>query len=184
MISVIEHTRSHVAQWMRATKLMRMARLGGLRAEVQPSPLGVVESSVPGTFRSTSSSSRPRPRSLPQSVMIKMSEITSNTADLMKATAPRYFDQANSTSSPAARTWRPFSPDCRSIICSSPARRRWVHWCSGRAQNLVPVTLELGGKNPSSLGPAPTFVDRRRGSRRAAWSTAGRSASARLRVRA
>jgi coniferyl-aldehyde dehydrogenase len=42
MISVIEHTRSHVPQWMRATRLMRAARLVGLRAEVQPSPLGVV----------------------------------------------------------------------------------------------------------------------------------------------
>jgi coniferyl-aldehyde dehydrogenase len=42
MISVIEHTRSHVAQWMRATKLMRAVRVCGLRAEVQPSPLEVV----------------------------------------------------------------------------------------------------------------------------------------------
>ena len=42
MISVIEHTRSHVPQWMRATKLMLGARLVGLKAEVQPSPLGVV----------------------------------------------------------------------------------------------------------------------------------------------
>ena len=40
MISVIEHTRSHVAQWMRTTKLLRAARLCGLRAEVQSSPLG------------------------------------------------------------------------------------------------------------------------------------------------
>src|SRR3954468_19429502 len=39
MVSVIEHTRSQVPQWMRATKLMRAARLFGLKAEVQPSPL-------------------------------------------------------------------------------------------------------------------------------------------------
>src|SRR5271168_1516860 len=36
MISVIEHTRSNVARWMRPTKLMRTAGLFGLRAEVQP----------------------------------------------------------------------------------------------------------------------------------------------------
>ena len=42
MISVIEHTRSHVPQRMRAPKLLRAARLVGLNAEVQPSPLGVV----------------------------------------------------------------------------------------------------------------------------------------------
>src|SRR5262249_36949115 len=50
MISVIEHTRSHVAQWMRATRLMRAAGLFGLRAEVQPSPLGVVGIIGPWNF--------------------------------------------------------------------------------------------------------------------------------------
>lgn len=40
--SVVEHTRSHVAQWMRPAKLMPAARLCGLRAEVEPTPLGVV----------------------------------------------------------------------------------------------------------------------------------------------
>lgn len=50
MIPVIEHTRSHVKQWMRAGKLMRAARLAGLRAEVQPSPLGVVGIIGPWNF--------------------------------------------------------------------------------------------------------------------------------------
>ena len=50
MVSVIEHTRSHVPQWMRATKLMRAGRLIGLRAEVQPSPLGVVGIIGPWNF--------------------------------------------------------------------------------------------------------------------------------------
>ena len=50
MISVIEHTRSHVPQWMRARKLMRAARLFGLKAEVQPSPLGVVGIIGPWNF--------------------------------------------------------------------------------------------------------------------------------------
>lgn len=50
MISVIEHTRSHVGQWMRATKLMRAAGVFGLRAEVEPSPLGVVGIIGPWNF--------------------------------------------------------------------------------------------------------------------------------------
>ena len=50
MVSVIEHTRSHVPQWMRATKLMRAGRLFGLKAEVQPSPLGVVGIIGPWNF--------------------------------------------------------------------------------------------------------------------------------------
>src|SRR4029079_10258024 len=42
IIQVIEHTRAHVPHWMKATKLMRAGRFAGLRAEVEPSPLGVV----------------------------------------------------------------------------------------------------------------------------------------------
>jgi coniferyl-aldehyde dehydrogenase len=43
IISVVEHTRCHVEQWMRPTKLMRTARLYGLRAEVQPvSPAAIL----------------------------------------------------------------------------------------------------------------------------------------------
>lgn len=63
MISVIEHTRSHVPQWMRATKLMRATRRFGLRAEVHPSPLGPSGSSVRGTSRSTLWCFRPPPPS-------------------------------------------------------------------------------------------------------------------------
>ena len=93
MISVIEHTRSHVPQWMRATKLMRAARMFGLKAEVQPSPLGVVGIIGPWNFplnlvvlpASAAFAAGNR-------VMIKMSEITPRTAELMEATAPKYFD--------------------------------------------------------------------------------------------
>ena len=65
MISVIEHTRSHVPQWMRATKLMRAARLFGLKAEVQPRRWVSSESSARGTSRSISSCCLPRQRSRP-----------------------------------------------------------------------------------------------------------------------
>jgi coniferyl-aldehyde dehydrogenase len=50
IISVVEHTRSHVEQWMRPTKLMRTARLFGLRAEVQPTPLGAIGIIGPWNF--------------------------------------------------------------------------------------------------------------------------------------
>ena len=93
MISVIEHTRSNVPQWMRTTRLMRAARMFGLRAEVQPSPLGVVGIIGPWNFplnlvvlpASAAFAAGNR-------VMIKMSEVTPRTADLMAALAPKYFD--------------------------------------------------------------------------------------------
>ena len=95
MISVIEHTRSNVPQWMRATKLMGAARLFGLKAEVQPSPLGVVGIIGPWNFplnlvvlpatAAFAAGNR---------VIIKMSEITPRTAELLKAAAPKYFDSS------------------------------------------------------------------------------------------
>ena len=77
MLSVIEHTRSHVRQWMRSTTLLRAARLVGLRAEVDPSPLGVVGVIGPWNFplnlvvlpASAAFAAGNR-------VMIKMSEVT------------------------------------------------------------------------------------------------------------
>src|SRR5690349_6177822 len=83
IIPVIEHTRSHVPQWMKATKLMRAARAAGLRAEVEPAPLGVVGIIGPWNFplnlvvlpaaAAFAAGNR---------VMIKMSEVTSHTAEL------------------------------------------------------------------------------------------------------
>src|SRR4029079_8346531 len=93
IIQVIEHTRAHVPHWMKATKLMRAGRFAGLRAEVEPSPLGVVGIIGPWNFplnlvvlpaaAAFAAGNR---------VMIKMSEITPRTAEVMPARAPRYFD--------------------------------------------------------------------------------------------
>ena len=82
-------------------------------------------------------------------VMIKMSEITPRTAALMKELAPKYFDATElavvtgGRDVAAAFTTLPFdhlfftgSPDIGVLVQRAAA------------QNLVPVTLELGGKNP------------------------------------
>jgi coniferyl-aldehyde dehydrogenase len=155
MVSVIEHTRSHVPQWMRATKLMRAARLLGLKAEVQPSPLGVVGIIGPWNFplnlvvlpASAAFAAGNR-------VMIKMSEITPRTADLLKTTAPKYFDPTELdvvTGGPdvaAAFSTLPFD---HLFFTGSPSVGALVQ--EAAARNLVPVTLELGGKNPVVVSP-------------------------------
>jgi coniferyl-aldehyde dehydrogenase len=155
MVSVIEHTRSHVAQWMRATKLMRTARLCGLRAEVQPFPLGVVGIIGPWNFplnlvvlpAATAFAAGNR-------VMIKMSEITSNTAELMRSTAPNYFDQTELdvvTGGPQVAAVFAGLPFDHLFFTGSPSVGALVQQTA--AQNLVPVTLELGGKNPVVVAP-------------------------------
>lgn len=155
MVSVIEHTRSHVPQWMRATKLMRAARLVGLKAEVQPSPLGVVGIIGPWNYplqlvvlpASAAFAAGNR-------VMIKMSEITPHTAELMKATAPKYFDATEldvvtgNAEVAAAFSSMPFD---HWFFTGSPSVGALVGQAAAR--NLVPITLELGGKNPVVVSP-------------------------------
>jgi coniferyl-aldehyde dehydrogenase len=155
MMSVIEHTRSNVPQWMRATKLMGAARLLGLKAEVQPSPLGVVGIIGPWNFplnlvvlpASAAFAAGNR-------VMIKMSEITPRTAELVKATAPKYFDSSELdvvTGGPHVAAAFSALPFDHLFFTGSPSVGALVQQAA--AQNLVPVTLELGGKNPVIVSP-------------------------------
>ncbi|WP_235660568.1 coniferyl aldehyde dehydrogenase [Mycolicibacterium gilvum] len=156
MISVIEHTRSHVGQWMKPQRLMRPARAFGLRAEVEPSPLGVVGIIGPWNFplnlvvlpavAAFAAGNR---------VMIKMSEVTPRTAALMAALAPDYFDPAElavvtgGADVAAAFAALPFD---HLFFTGSPSVGALVQRAA--AGNLVPVTLELGGKNPVVVASA------------------------------
>lgn len=155
MIPVIEHTRAHVAEWMRPTRTMRGARLFGMHAEVESTPLGVVGIIGPWNFplnlvvlpaaAAFAAGNR---------VMIKMSEVTPRTADLMKELTTGYFDQAELhvvTGGPdtaAAFSRLPFD---HLFFTGSPAVGALV--AKAASQNHVPVTLELGGKNPVVVAP-------------------------------
>ncbi|KWX69235.1 coniferyl aldehyde dehydrogenase [Mycobacterium sp. NAZ190054] len=167
MISVIEHTRAHVRQWMKPVTLMRPARRLGLRAEVRPSPLGVVGIIGPWNFplnlvvlpaaAAFAAGNR---------VMIKMSEVTPRTADLMKTVAPAYFDAAElAVITGGAEVAADFAalPFDHLFFTGSPAVGTLVQRAA--AANLVPVTLELGGKNPVVVAPA---ADLERAARRIA----------------
>jgi coniferyl-aldehyde dehydrogenase len=150
IIPVIEHTRSHVAQWMRPQKLMRAARLAGLRADIEPTPLGVVGIIGPWNFPlnlvvlPTAAAFAAGNR-----VMIKMSEITGHTARLMSELAPQYFpsEELHVTTGgrDVAAAFATTSFD-HLFFTGSPSVGALVQRAA--AQNLVPITLELGGKNP------------------------------------
>jgi coniferyl-aldehyde dehydrogenase len=155
MIPVIEHTRAHVAEWMSATKLMRAARVFGLRAEVEATPLGVVGIIGPWNFplnlvvlpaaAAFAAGNR---------VMIKMSEITSHTAELMAATAPKYFSPDELvvvTGGPDVAAEFATLPFDHLFFTGSPSIGALVQRAA--AEHLVPVTLELGGKNPVVVAP-------------------------------
>lgn len=150
MVSVIEHTRANVKRWMQPVRVMPARRAFGLRAEIQPSPLGVVGIIGPWNFpvnlvvlpatAAFAAGNR---------VMIKMSEITACTAALMQRLAPLYFDSSELaviTGGPDVSATFAGLPFDHLFFTGSPGVGASVQRAA--AQNLVPVTLELGGKNP------------------------------------
>lgn len=150
MLTAIENTRSQTARWMRPVKPNRLARLSGISTEVHPSPLGVVGIIGPWNFplqlvvvpaaAAFSAGNR---------VMIKMSEITWRTASLMRSLAPAYFDPSElSVVTGGADIGAAFTrlPLDHLFFTGSTGVGRLVQRAA--AENLVPVTLELGGKNP------------------------------------
>ncbi|WP_237572779.1 aldehyde dehydrogenase family protein [Mycolicibacterium lacusdiani] len=155
MIPVIEHTRAHVRTWMKPTRIMRPARLFGIRAEVEAAPLGVVGIIGPWNFplnlvvlpaaAAFAAGNR---------VMIKMSEITPATAELMRSTAPSYFDTEEleivTGGTDVAQEFSRLPLD-HLFFTGSPSVGALV--ARAATENLVPVTLELGGKNPVVVAP-------------------------------
>ncbi|MBH0778028.1 coniferyl aldehyde dehydrogenase [Nocardia bovistercoris] len=150
MLSPIENTRKHTARWMRPAKPTPLGRLTGLRTEVHPSPLGVVGIIGPWNFPlqlvvvPAASAFAAGNR-----VMIKMSEVTAHTAELTRKLAATYFD-------PAELAVVTGGPDVGAAFTRLPLDHLFFTGSTGvgrhvqraAAENLVPVTLELGGKNP------------------------------------
>ncbi|NKY25824.1 coniferyl aldehyde dehydrogenase [Nocardia gamkensis] len=150
MLAAFEHTRSHVARWMRPVQASRLSRLYGIRTEVRPSPLGVVGIIGPWNFPlqlvvvPAASAFAAGNR-----VMIKMSEITAHTAELTRALAAEYFDPSELcvvTGGPEVGAAFTRLPLDHLFFTGSTGVGRMVQRAA--AENLVPVTLELGGKNP------------------------------------
>ncbi|OJZ69021.1 coniferyl aldehyde dehydrogenase [Mycobacterium paraffinicum] len=153
--STIEYSRKNVARWMRPRRPATAARFLGLSAEVQPTPKGVVGIIGPWNF----------PLNLVvlpaadafaagNRVMIKMSELTPRTTDAFAQTAPKYFDAVElDVVVGDVEVAQQFAslPFDHLFFTGSPAVGRHIHRAA--SANLVPVTLELGGKNPVVVGP-------------------------------
>ncbi|WP_433520444.1 aldehyde dehydrogenase family protein [Nocardia pseudovaccinii] len=155
MLSIIEHTRSHTGKWMRPRNPKPTARLYGIRAQVQPTPLGAVGIIGPWNFplqlvvvpaaAAFAAGNR---------VMIKMSEITAHTAELTRSLVPEYFDPSELavvTGGPEVGAAFAELPFDHVFFTGSTRVGRLVQRAA--AANLVPVTLELGGKNPVVVAP-------------------------------
>ncbi|GEE01694.1 aldehyde dehydrogenase [Gordonia spumicola] len=150
----IAHTRDHLEEWMAPTQAQ--AGLGGIiPTQVQHRPKGVVGVIGPWNFPVVLVFA-PAAEALAAGnrVMIKFSDMAPRTAEVFaRAVASRMSPEEVVVVGGGLDTARAFS-DLRFdhlFFTGSPKVGRLVAAAAGA--NLVPVTLELGGKNPAIVAP-------------------------------
>jgi coniferyl-aldehyde dehydrogenase len=150
----IHHARRHLAGWMRPSRRKVSLAFQPATAQVVYQPLGVVGIIVPWNYPlflaigpltcALAAGNR---------VMLKMSETSPATGELLKALLAKIFPEdlvsvvLGDTDMATAFSALPFD---HLLFTGSTSVGRKV--MAAAAQNLTPVTLELGGKSPVLIG--------------------------------
>jgi coniferyl-aldehyde dehydrogenase len=147
-------TRNRLRRWMR-DDTVRGSGLLGLPTVIEKRPLGVVGVIGPWNFP-VGLVVQPAAAALAAGnrVMIKFSEVTPRTADAFSAAAARYFPReelAVVTGGPEVGAQFSSLPLDHLFFTGSSHVGAQIARAAGA--NLVPVTLELGGKNPAVVAP-------------------------------
>ena len=155
-ISALKYTSKNVDKWMRPERRKLMFPLGllGAKGTVEYQPKGVVGIIAPWNF----------PVQLTMApiagafaggnrVMIKSSEFTPSVSALFEEVAPQYFaeDEAAFFSGGPAEG-QAFAKLAFDHMLFTGATGIGKHILHAAADNLTPVTLELGGKSPTIIG--------------------------------
>jgi coniferyl-aldehyde dehydrogenase len=146
----------HVEKWMKPSKRSLQFPLGllGAKAEVVPQPKGVVGAITPWNFPLTMVFV-PLAQMLAAGnrVMIKPSEFTPRTSAFFNEVFSKNFDETEvCVINGAVETSQGFAsqPWDHLMFTGAPAVGKLI--MRAASENLVPVTLELGGKSPVVVG--------------------------------
>lgn len=155
-VTAAKYCLKHMDAWAKTEKRKPNFPLGlfGAKAELRYEPKGVVGIVSPWNFPvGLTIGPVAQAFAAGNRVMIKPSEFTEDTSELMKEVFARYFAEDEM----AVFTG---GPDVGQAFCSLPfdhllftgATSVGKHILRAAADSLVPVTLELGGKSPTILG--------------------------------
>ena len=155
-VTAAKYCLKHIDAWARTEKRKPNFPLGlfGAKAELRYEPKGVVGVVSPWNFPvGLTIGPVAQAFAAGNRVMIKPSEFTEDTSEMMKEVFARYFAEEEM----AVFTG---GPDVGQAFCGLPfdhllftgATAVGKHVLRAAADNLVPVTLELGGKSPTILG--------------------------------
>ena len=161
-ISAGKHALKHMDKWARPDKRPVQFPLGlmGARAEVRYEPKGVIGILSPWNFPvNLAFSPLMQVLAAGNRAMIKPSEFTERTSMLMAELVAEYFtpdEVAVITGGPeVAAAFSSLKFDHLVFTGSTATGRRVMQ---AAAENLVPVTLELGGKSPVIMGRSADFA--------------------------
>lgn len=155
-IGPLKHAIKHVRQWMRPQRRKVMFPLGlfGARGRVEYQPLGVVGCISPWNFPvNLTFTPLAGIFAAGNRTMIKPSEFTPATSEVMREAFAEAFDieeVAVFTGGPEVGTAFSSLPFDHLLFTGATSIAR--HVMRAAAENLVPVTLELGGKSPVVIG--------------------------------
>jgi coniferyl-aldehyde dehydrogenase len=151
----IRHTRSHFGAWMKPQRKAASIWFRPGRARIIPQPLGVVGIIVPWNYPLYLAVS-PLAAALAAGnrVMIKMSEFTPRTGELLAELVAKYFaaDDVSVVLGDAA-VGADFARLPFDHLLFTGSTKVGHDIMRMAADNLTPVTLELGGKSPAIVGP-------------------------------
>jgi coniferyl-aldehyde dehydrogenase len=155
-VSALKHAKKHMAAWAKGEKRKPTFPLGllGAKANVIFQPKGVVGVVSPWNFP-IGMVFVPMAGILAAGnrAMIKPSEFTENVSDLMAKLIPQYFDESEmAVFTGGADVGVAFSQLAFDHLIFTGATSVGRHIMRAAADNLVPVTLELGGKSPTFIG--------------------------------
>jgi coniferyl-aldehyde dehydrogenase len=156
-IGPLKFSRDHVTRWMRTERRSPTPRILGLfgaKAEIRHQPKGVVGVISPWNFP-VNLTFAPLAGVLAAGnrAMIKPSEVTPVTSELLKKMFASAFDEeeiAVVTGGP--EVGQVFSSLAFDHMIFTGATSIGRHVMRAAAENLVPLTLELGGKSPVVIG--------------------------------
>ena len=153
--SAVHDARRHVKSWMKPKRSWASMWFLPARTELRPQPLGVIGIIVPWNYPIFLAVA-PLAGALAAGnrVMIKMSEFTPKTGALFAQLISKYFASDHvCVINGDADVAREFSalPFDHLLFTGSTAVGKQV--MRAAAENLTPVTLELGGKSPAIIGP-------------------------------
>jgi coniferyl-aldehyde dehydrogenase len=155
-IDALKYSKKHLRKWMRAEKRSPQFPLGlfGAKAMVRYQPKGVVGIISPWNFP-VNLAFGPLAGVLAAGnrAMIKPSEFTEQTSRLLAELISQYYDEAEvAVVTGAADVGAAFSELPFDHLVFTGATSVARHVMRAAAENLVPLTLELGGKSPVIVG--------------------------------